>query len=233
MTKTIYSLIKIFKKESHREDFLKGNLYMNRMKYFKRIEDKEENNRSDIDEGVSGWYQPNKNVFLKINENIIPSEDLDGPIKIEYDKHIEVNIFCLSALYHGDFNQSKEEDLIQYQKDLKLHNKMVELGDYCVIIINPWQFIGRVKSTIQQKNLKGWLGLVEYFDPNIFHGKFQGIEPFFRKQKQYSYQKEYRIVLQTEIKGDNPYVLNIGSIQDICLSCRTDKVNSLIDIKMQ
>jgi hypothetical protein len=228
----IHSLFKIFKEERHRDDFLDGRLYMNRLKFFKKLEDKEINSRNDPDEAVSGWYQPNKGSYLKVNGYIIPSEDLAGPIKISYDKFNNLNVFCLSALYSNEFEQITEENLNAYRKSLLLDNKILELGDYFVILINPSTFIEKVGSAIRGKNFEGKIGLVEYYDPNTFHGNFPESDVPFRKQKQFSYQKEYRIVIDSRIADDSPYILEIGSIQNICLTCRATKVNSLIEVTL-
>jgi hypothetical protein len=230
--RVIHMLFKVFKEESHRDDFLNGRLYMNRLKFFKKLEDKEINSRNDSDEAVSGWYQPNKGSYLKVNEHIIPSEDINGPIKVGYDKFDDLNVFCLSVLYSNEFEQITEGNLNAYRNSLLLNNKMLELGDYCVILTNPSTFIENVKSSIQRNKLYYRMGLVEYFDPNIFHGTFSGIDAVFRKQIQFSYQKEYRIVIDSKTLGDNPYILETGNIRDICLTVRTNKLNSKIEVKL-
>ncbi len=232
MGKIICSLIKIFEKENHRDDFLNGSLYMNRLKVFQKIKNQEINNRSDPDEATSGWYQPNKGDYLEVNGYKIPPEDFDGPIKVSHDKFKELNVFCLSALYGTGLEQITEENLDAFRRSLMFDNKILDLGDYCVIIISPSAFIEKVKSGIQRNNLKGWVGSVEYFDPNIFHGAFSGIEPVFKKQIQFSHQKEYRIVIDSKTSGDTPYILEIGSIRDICKICKTGEVNKLIEVKL-
>lgn len=230
MGRVIHTLIKVFKEEGHRDDFLNGCLYMNRLKFFKKIEDHEINNRNDPDEATSGWYQSNKGNYLKVNEHIIPSEDIVGPIKVGYDKFDDLNVFCLSALYSNEFEEITEENLSASRENLVLDNKIFELGGYCVII-EPRSFIKKIKSAIRKKNLYYRMGLVKYFDPNIFNGAFSGIDAVFRKQIQFSYQKEYRIVIDSKTIGDDPYILEIGSVRDICKVLKTNK-NSLIEVKL-
>ena len=60
-------------------------------------------------------------------------------------------------------------------------------------------------------------GLVEYYDPETFHGNFGGVQALFRKQQHDSYQREFRFLINAGLRGDSPLWLDIGSISDITL----------------
>jgi hypothetical protein len=54
----ILFLIKFFSEESHAEEFLAGNLYLNRLSYFKRLENRDDVTRRDPNEAVSLGFSP-------------------------------------------------------------------------------------------------------------------------------------------------------------------------------
>jgi len=104
MKKTIWYLVKIFKEEHHAEQFIAGNLYLNRLSYFKKFEEKGDDGRLDKNEAVAMWFQPDDG--LKFNLNVpgvgsceITKKDLAGPISISYQHHDYFNVFCMYAVH--------------------------------------------------------------------------------------------------------------------------------------
>ena len=73
-------------------------------------------------------------------------------------------------------------------------------------------------------------GLVEYYNPDTFHGTFPGVSGAFMKQDKYSYQREYRIAIETGSTGIFPIVLDIGDISDIAMRSNIREINQNLQI---
>ncbi|MBU6959675.1 hypothetical protein KRR23_18290 [Pseudomonas sp. CVAP len=69
---------------------------------------------------------------------------------------------------------------------------------------------------------------MDYYDPSTFHGSFDDKRAVFNKRDVYSHQREYRFAIDRGVEEEARYTLNVGSLRDICLGCRTSDVNKLI-----
>lgn len=115
MSKKIIVLVRFFKKEIHRDAFLRGDLYMNRLKFFKAYEEHGVCNIGDVHEGTTSWHQP-EGVKLTIKNNETGEEhvltDFAGPILIGLNRHNDYHVYCMSAIYgDDDLNFETFEDL--------------------------------------------------------------------------------------------------------------------------
>ena len=77
----IFTLVKFFEKEGHARDFIAGKLYLNRLSYFKKMEEEQDVNRKDRHEGVTQWLQPDQ-IQIEINGYDI-TPDLAGPVSFQ------------------------------------------------------------------------------------------------------------------------------------------------------
>jgi hypothetical protein len=68
-------------------------------------------------------------------------------------------------------------------------------------------------------------GLVDYFDPETFDGRFARDKIPFTKAQKFSYQKEYRITVDTKTNGNDPITIEIGDICDCAAKMRIAEVN--------
>ena len=68
--------------------------------------------------------------------------------------------------------------------------------------------------------------LVKYYDKGN-HQSFNHNEEVFNKVSNFSYQQEYRIVIDTNL-ANTPYELNIGSLLDISMILTIDEFNNNI-----
>lgn len=221
--RTIFTFVKFFEKQEYADDFIHGNLYMNTVSYFQKDED----NTSVYDkyESVSHHYQPNK-IELKFNEIVIPQNELDGAVIIQTKDFDNFNIFCLYAVNSGNFQELNDENYEEFINSLRIHKKNNEFGDFCIVVTNITEFLERVKQAVRKNNffMKG--NFIDYYDVNNFSGSFSGIDAIFHKQIEFSYQNEYRIVINNMIDDNQPYYLEIGDISDICAISSIDAINS-------
>lgn len=232
MTATIYAFVRFFKKESHREDFLRGDLYMNRLKYFKKYEESGSWNIGDEHEGLSGWLQPSDvEVTIENNETgeIFKVDGLAGPFRYGYSRHDEYHVYCMSALYSND--DSDFESLEALRSEAMLDTSKGDLGDYCSVVFGMSQFFSRLEKALESfKEHRVGHGLVQYYDPDQFSGTFNGDVAIFRKASGFSYQREFRIFAWDGSSGTNTRKLNIGNLSDIVFNCHKSELNTLVSL---
>lgn len=225
----IIMFVKVFEKNEYLKDFMNGKLFMNRLSYFQKVEDNFKCNRSDRHEGIRSWLQPDR-IMIKIGTLDISGNELAAPIMIQMNAHKHYNVFCLYAGHTGEFEELTSENASEFLEKIKINDECLNLGDFCVVIHNPKLFLERITSAIKKTGYSGAAKLVEYYDPDDFHGDFDEQDVVFKKRKEYSYQSEYRIYIDTELEGDEPYVLQVGDLRDIAVSCKTCEINSMLSI---
>ncbi len=223
MKDLILFLVKFFKagRDEHVDQFMKGKLFMNRLAYFQDIE--RASDRADKYEATAMWWQPhNLSIQFKDHPELnIGPQDLGGPVSMTFDYHRDLHIFCMSAMHSGkfDFVDGKfecatDENVRKLKRQLEFSDECLKLGDVAVVV-NAGEFMLRTKRAIEKMGYRFKATLVEYYDPKTYHGKFGFYEIPFRKRTEFSYQKEYRIVVDSGTKGQEALEIEIGDIRDI------------------
>ncbi|WP_159817115.1 hypothetical protein [Colwellia sp. 20A7] len=225
MRNEIIMFVKIFENERYRDDFLSGKLYMNRLSYFQKVEEDATANRGDRHEGALAWLQPNK-ILMKINDIEIKGEDFVEPIMVQMNFHKRYNVYCLYAGHIGSIEDINESASTALLEQLALDSECLKLGKFGVVIHNPKEFLRRVTSAMENTGNGGGAKLVEYYNPDEFHGHFSEQDVVFRKRDEYSHQSEYRIYIDTDTQGDEAFELEVGNIEDIAQSCDSNEINS-------
>ena len=223
--------MKVYEKEQYAQDLLDGKLYLNRLSYFKKIEEELEANRNDGNEGVLGWFQPGKGQFI-INGYEIPQEDLSGPISVQLNSYNNLNVFCVHAAHSGEFQTLTQESLPAFKKHLQISDECLKLGNYAVIIRNVGEFVLRIKQAVQRNGYIVSSKLVDYYNPKEFHGSFYENDAVFKKRDEYKHQSEYRFCINTGTIGENAIILEIGNIRDIAEICKPSGINNSFEIKL-
>lgn len=226
MKKQIFFLLKVFEKREYAEDFINGKLFLNRVSYFKKIEEQED--RGDKHEATDAWLQPNK-VSLKIGNIEIKSEDIASPIVVQHEHHNNLHLLCLYASYTDKFDSVSEDNIEEFRKEVRINDKCLALGNHAVIILNSELFIERFINAAKKYNYGGKGQLVEYYDPKTFHGYFKE-DSIFQKQIQYSYQKEFRFSIDTRTIGENPIIMELGDLSDITSISNPQEINKTLKI---
>jgi hypothetical protein len=184
--------------QMHMEQFRKGLLYMNPLKYFRNLES--DPARADRYEGATHIFQP-KDVIITLSapgfgDIVIDSKDLAAATTMSRNSELCCNLYCLHAItapVNGTLFPSEHE----------------WFGDSMVLVLNTQEFLNRVVAAAKTRSLSGKCKLVEYFDDEAYTGKLDR----FRKSKRFAHQREYRIAIDSP--GDDPLVLDIGDITDI------------------
>lgn len=229
MSRTIFFFVKVFDKKEYAEDFIKGNLFSNRLSFFRKHEENESANRGDKHEGVVSWHQPDQ-IRLEINGRVIT--DLAGPVMTQMNRHDHLNVFCIYAAHSGEFDRISEETIDAFKKQIAIPEDCEKLGEYAVIVTNVTKFIERIKAAARFNTYSFNAGLVEYYNPTSFNGSFSEVESIFRKRDEYRHQKEYRFAFDTGTVGEDPLVLNIGDINDITMQCKVSDINRYLEVKL-
>lgn len=230
MAKRILAFVRFFKEEAHRDMFVRGELYMNRLKFFKQYEEKAEGNVGDKHEAVIHWLQPS-DVTVSIGDpNTGETTELEGiaaPIFVQnlvFDKY---HVYCLFAVYFGE--DDLFETLEDFAQKILPDGRNGDLGDYCSIT-DAVPFIDRLERAFQSDSetyVDAGRGLVEYFDPETFSGSFTGQEAIMRKKTCYAHQREYRFFTYDGTDGAESRVLKIGDLSDITTSFHKSELSGI------
>ena len=202
--KTTLFLVKFFGKANHADDFVRGQIFANRLSEFKQAEDSDESGRMDRHEGTIAWLQPGIGR-LTLN-GMDMSDDLAGPIQIQKNWLNHLNVFCAHAAHSGDFDLANlsNDNVEALRQELMIPNECLSLGKYAVVVMNVLEFITRMRDSAQAKGYRIRWGLVKYYDPATFHGNFHDEEAAFWKQNHYSFQREYRFTMNSGSLGEEP-----------------------------
>lgn len=217
-------LAKIFKEKEYLEDFLDGKLYMNCLGFFKKVEGSS-SNQFDNKEAIKSYLQPNGvKLELIFNDKSISLNEanLSAPILLQYSIFNNLKIICFYT-FSGESN-----DFNQGAKDAKISPKIVnDFGNDLVLITNTGEFINRVKKALNKREeiIRYEGRKVDYF-PEDFHGDFADKDIPFKKHIDFIYQNEFRIVLETIDHDDNPLILQVGDLRDICRCYSVEEFNN-------
>ena len=226
----IFFFAKLFDDEKFANDFICGKLFANRLSYFRRLEEHEHANRSDRREGVINWLQSDQCQLVIDGRDI--TTDLAGPVEPHLDWHDNLNVFCVYAAHSGDFKKLTSDNIDGFKKFLKIPDDCLKFGQYAVVVTDASEFLNRVKTAIKTDGYRLRSGLVKYYNPETFHGHFDGTDAIFWKRDEYQHQREYRFAIDTFVMGTDPVTLDIGDISDITMLCNAADINKSLEIKV-
>ena len=238
--RTIWYFIKFFRKEQYADEFIKGTLHLNRLSYFKKLENNDDDGRPDTNEAVAMWWQPH-DVVIDLNVPgigavKITKEDLAAPVSISYEYHEHFHIFCLYAVHatgfatvDGKFDLA-ESEAAELRRQLAIDERCFKFGPFAVIT-PAVPFLAQLKEALQRRGQWFRGRLVEYYDDETFHGQIPLADIPFKKQKRFSYEKEFRICVHTNTKGDDPLPIDIGDISHISAKVDSSRLKDLLQLK--
>jgi hypothetical protein len=182
-----------FVANEHLQDLLQGRLYMNALSYFSELEAADAL-RSDEREGQSFWLPQGPILSIRQGQEFIPIEGITF-IAHTVEGALERNIFCMYA-----FPWKTKAALVD--------ERNFEFGDKFLVFTRPDEFLRRVQAAAEAIGQAFCGDLVRYV-PETYDGP---VGPF-KKRSLFSYQNEFRIVLEPGI--GKPLILDIGDIRDI------------------
>lgn len=241
----IWYFIKFFEQEEYADQFINGTLYLNRLSYFREIENSSDNateDRFDKTEALTMWWQPHDFIMeLKIpgvGEVTITKDDLAAPVYMSYSDIDNFHIFCMYAVHTAGFAtiggklELAESQAAELQRQVAIDERCVKFGPFAVII-HAVPFLSQVKQKLQRNGQWFRGNLVDYYDDETFHGEISPNDPSgipFKKQNRFAWQKEFRICVQTNTTGSDPLLIDIGNISHICAKVPSSRVGELFKL---
>lgn len=204
------TLVKFGKKEHIENLYNHGELHMNNLPYFWKIEGDEA--RHDPNDSLAEIHMGNRGyAILKIPEGKeVKINITTWDYKIPPATPEKIYLFCMYALrpFHGSF---------------PVDERNFTLGDSALLLLNGDEFIKRVAAALKKESIVGKSDLVEYVADN-----YTGRIGSFRKREKFSYQSEWRLVC---LGGSGKYRKSyIGSLRDISRVIPTKEINTEIKI---
>ncbi len=210
--------IKFFEHEDWADQFLAGRLYLNTLGYFKGLESTATAERGDPTEAVSLWLQPQDVVMtLKVPalklETVITAKDLARPVQVSSTYHEQLHLLCLYAVHTDNpvIEDGKVINLKAMQEQLHIDPKCFEMGRFAVVVPAA-SFMEQLRPKLKELGLAGTGRLVKYYDDELFSGEFAFAEIEFNKQKRFSYQREWRLRVRSNIVTTGPITIDIGAL---------------------
>lgn len=201
----INKLVKFGQKE-HLEALLNdGVIYMNNIEYFRKYEESQPDHlRGDRYECFDYISQNNK--ILCFNEMASNSTFEVNDATVFENRNMYIGyLCCMYAVYSDKVNTP-------------IDKRMLDFGDYAVVIHNPNEFMHRIKEYGKEKNLYPNCFPVKYYDEKTKIGPLHA----FMKRNKYSYQSEARIYIHS-YNPQEYMILSIGSIRDIAYMVKLKK----------
>ena len=223
--KTIFFFVKFFNNQNYADDFVHGRVFSRRLADFKKSENGDVSGRIDRHEGTTAWLQPGQGR-LTLN-GMDMSDDLAGPVQIQKDWLNHLHVFCAHAGHSGDLDLSSlsNNNSEALRQELTIDDRCLSLGSHAVVVMDVPGLIKRMESYARAAGYQIARKLVKYYDPETFHGHFRDVESVFWKQDQYSFQREFRFVIDSGSWGECPLVMDIGDIRDITLQLESTELN--------
>ena len=228
----IFFLVKFFAEERYADDFVRGKIYANSLSYFKEIEESD-SNRGDRHEGVLWWIQPDQ-IQLTLNDRTIPSSDFAGPLEMQSTWLSNQHVFCMYAAHSCDIDLrsiTSEEEMPRLRERIRIPNDCLHFGKFAVVVTVAPEFVRRVQLAATALGYRGRRGLVQYYDPDEFHGYFSESDAAFRKHRKYAHQQEYRFVFETPVEGDEPLILKVGDLSDVTMRIDSAEINDQLELR--
>lgn len=218
-------LFKFFSCEEYRDDFLKGHLYFNSLNFFKKHEESEVPGQNDYYECCS-IHQPDS---VKITLGNLHLTDFAGPISISCNHDLLTsNIICFSTIRDDLYYNCKSFE--EAKQNILFPKELLNYGRYAVAIPQGHLFIERFKTAALKGGFFFCHAPVNYYDFSKDNISCKYPEIAFQKRSEFSYQREYRFLLQKTNEEDKPVILEVGDLSDITMVVKSADINKMLDI---
>ena len=160
--------------------------------------------RRDDYEGLEKTFKGSLKLKIKEKELFINKASLN------FFQNTYSHLYCMYAISNRLVNDSYLFD-----------KRNIQFGESAVFIVNPNEFINRIKIKFANENLDFNYGSVIYYNEE---NRPNTLTPF-HKSSYYDFQNEFRIT--TSLKSSEPYKLEIGNIEDIAHATESEKLSDM------
>lgn len=186
----------------HMEKLLyEGEVFCKTIQYFTEAEI--ENLRHDKYDGAASIQQL-RNIEVFTEDGIDKLGIANSGQLYFHSNKCHGNIYCLYGV--GTETLNLDEKII---RPFNLNMDSLNFGDFAVVILQPAEFIKRLKSQIESQGFTFQFSPVTYYD----EAKHNGMLSPFHKSQNFANQNEIRFWIQNDFNKD--LVFRIGDISDI------------------
>lgn len=194
-------------------DFIAGELYMNSLNYFRRIEGNAA--QGDPLEGICGSIRKDQLKQLGLNFDKELTNAIIGNVSLISDYYGLNNVFCLYRMLIND----AEKKVVCPSDELRKFNDQGEADKVVIRIKDTARFLNQLAKAIDEgirthKLEYGIYGGVTYSNA-WSNSDGPGTRSVFHKEPKYEYQSEWRLCLLRNALADEAYVFSIGDLSDI------------------
>lgn len=206
-----------FGKEKSLKSLQSGLMYMKNLAYYVGQEKKDSDDViGDQYDGVMLMQDMQINIKDIATKNVLVS--INAPKATMDFGYMKYPVFCMFRYdERNKLSETTEDGQELFEFSPEQVRYMPEFGDSVLVIKDADEFIRRVAAALQKEGLIHARGNVRYFDGNDLEYfqdvKDEPVHTAFWKRKKYSYQQEFRILIDKPI--EDHYILNIGDISDI------------------
>ena len=224
-----FILMKFGEKENL-EKLRKGQVYMKNLKYYIERE------KQDDDECIGDKYEGKifvKNITftmynIETGEFIANGHAPKASIDLGLQNYPVFCMFMLDYRNHTDCILEGEQLRVTYTLTEEQRTKMSNFGEYVLIVKNNYEFIQRINAALKKLEMNYYMDKVNYHESNkieqykeIYKNNYRVA---FWKRNTYSYQQEYRLIIENEV--DDFMSFEIGDISDITELMTVEKLFS-------
>ena len=195
--------MKFCEKREYAEDIAKGIIYMKESGYFRKLED---TYRGDSFDGISPVDLDGETAALETNDGERIEFIISGVMKIGFERDDKLPIFCATLLSEDILELNEKLSDTEYRAKFKdeFVTEISKFGKY-VVIFNIDDFISKMETFLKSKKVVGMSGPIkyveitkEYNESIISNHEHNQYECFFKKDKSYKLQNEWRTILIDE-----------------------------------
>lgn len=219
--------IKFVNKKEYAEDIVNGKLFMNKVAYYRELEEKSQKKGQGDKEELKNKIHGFDGILTSQDKSM--SIPIKGNINFEFNEDKDTPIFCLMGIKIDDleisgYNDASVKLIFKYDKE-KIENLKNDFGKYAVII-NPIKLEENISKSLKEAN-KNWIfGEVRYRGINDFDRiqsfSKQDATRFLYKDKYFKYQKEYRLAIDEIIEDTK--IIEIGQLKDSTIIMEVDSL---------
>lgn len=195
-----------------------GQIFMNTLSSFRKQEAGAE--RYDPDDGILERYNIKGARLLRKDKQsgkeIEVAQITSGIGRVTGVEIDNLNVYCLFYIAIPFNEKVKVKDLIEPVL-------LSAFGDTAVIVVDPPEFLTRIKNKAKEQGHVHFRKKVEYIDLEGYHGK---VGPFV-KGLSYQHQNELRIAIHRDTPPAPEFTFEIGSIEDISVLLPTKELGDL------
>ncbi len=226
-------LLKVVEKKEYADALVNGDVYMKSSGYFRAVENEY---RGDKYDGKTPINTSDCQISLA---NDIEGEEIElhgvDCVTLGFENDDKINMFCATVVTEDILVKTSEISMKFHPEYL---NEIKQFGNY-IVTINLDEFV--VKIAEELKSIKAGIkyGAVEYVDiMNEYKlDRFMNIngdyDTFFKKDKSYKWQNEWRLILVAEEEIiDNDYlVFSVGKLESASVLELEKLINSEIKVE--